>query len=135
MKKDHGLDDSFAITQLTSPLAMKRIENIPTKHGLESLKISESKENLSIKCQVEDRKGRKLSNDKNRISKCRNELQTVAETEGFDVPEINKSYDSICDTNGVQGSSDLNEYKMDSWMGKSMKARTMMFYKLRMVQI
>ena len=114
---------------------MKRIENIPTKHGLESLKISESKENLSIKCQVEDRKGRKLSNDENRISKCQNELQTVAETEGFDVPEINKSYDSICDTNGVQGPSDLNEYKMDSWMGKSMKARTMMFYKLRMVQI
>ena len=107
LKKHHDLDESFAMSQLTSLLAMKRVENIPTKDGLESLKISESKEKLSIKSKVEDRKGRKLSNDEDRIIKCRNELQAVAEIEGFDVPEISKSYDSICDTNSVQDRSDI----------------------------
>ena len=109
IKKDHGLDEAFAMSQLTSLLDMKRIENVPTKDGLESLKISESKENLSVKSRTEDRTCRKLSNDEDRIIKCRNELQTVAETEGFDVAEISKSYDSICDTTSVQGRSDLED--------------------------
>ena len=133
IKKDHSLGESFAMSQLTSLLAMKRIENIPTKDGLKSLKISESKENLSIKSQVEDRKGRKLSNDENRISKCRHELLTVAETEGFDVPEISKSYDSICDANSVQDRPDIED--VIKWMGKSMKARIIMLYVVRMVQM
>ena len=109
IKKDHGLDEAFAMSQLTSLLDMKRIENVPTKDGLESLKISESKDNLSVKSRTEDRTCRKLSNDEDRIIKCRNELQTVAETEGFDVAEISKSYDSICDTTSVQGRSDLED--------------------------
>ena len=98
--------------QLTSLLAMKRIENIPTEDGLESLKVNESKENLSIKSQVGDTKGRKLSNDEDRNIKYRNALQTVAETEGWDVPEISKSCDSICDTDSVQSRSDL-EHKVN----------------------
>ena len=109
LSKDHGLEESIAMLQLTSLLAMKKIENIPTKDGLESLKINESKVKLSIKSQVEDSKGRKLSNDEDRIIKCRNELQTVAETERLDIPEISKSCGSICDTDSVQSRSDLEE--------------------------
>ena len=109
--KDYGLEQSLAMLQLTSLLAMKQIENVPTKDGLESLKINESKVKLSIKSQLEDRKGRKLSNDEDRIIQCRNELQTVAETERLDIPEISKSCVSIgdTDTDSVQSQADLEE--------------------------
>ena len=86
LTQDYGLNESLAKLQLTSILAMKRIENIQKKDGLEFLRINESKENLHIKSQVEDRQGRKLSNDEDRIIKCRNELQTVAETKRLDTP-------------------------------------------------
>ena len=108
-RKDHGLDEPLAMLQLTSSLAMKRTENIPAKNVLESLKINEPKEKLPIKSQVEGRKGKKLLNDEDRIIKCRNELQTVAETEGLDVSEISTLCDCTVDTDSVQSRSDLED--------------------------
>ena len=102
------------------------------------MKINESKVKLSTRRQVEDIKGRKRSNDEDRIIKCRNELQTVAEAERLDIPEISKSCDSTCDTDSVQSRSDLEEEV--KWLhdglddGKSVGARKVIC-KVRMIVI
>ena len=56
-------------------MATGKIENIPTKEGVESLRIDEAKANLHVESQEQNGKGRKLSNDEDRIIECRNELQ------------------------------------------------------------
>ena len=59
LSEAHGLDKSPAMLQLTSMMATGRIESIPTKEGLESLRIVESKVNLYVESQVEGEKGEK----------------------------------------------------------------------------
>ena len=58
LSKQYGLDESPAMLQLTSMMATGKIENVPTKEGLESLRIDEAKVNLHVESQEENGKGR-----------------------------------------------------------------------------
>ena len=97
LSEAHGLDKSLAILQITSMLATGKIENIPTKEGLESLRIDESKVNLYVKSQVDNGKGRKLSNDEIKIIECRKELQAIAEADRSVSVENGESSDTDID--------------------------------------
>ncbi len=109
LSEAHGLDKSPAMLQLTSMIATGRIGNIPTKEGLESLRIDETKVNLYLESQVENGKSRKLSNDEVRIIECRNELQAVAEAER----QVSADNDQSCDSD-MESDSDSDTESIPS---------------------
>ena len=59
LSKDHGLDGSPFMLQLLSLMVMGKIDYFPTKEGLESLRINESKVNWHAENQAENGKRQK----------------------------------------------------------------------------
>ena len=112
LSKQYGLDESPAMLQLTSMMATGKIENVPTKEGLESLRIDEAKVILHVESQEENGKGRKLSNDEDKIIECRNELQAVAEAEQEKLVSSEKG--KSCDSDMESNSDNDSDMESDS---------------------
>ena len=93
-------------------MATGKIENVPTKEGLESLRIDEAKVNLHVESQEENGKGRKLSNDEDKIIECRNELQAVAEAEQEKLVSSEKG--KSCDSDMESNSDNDSDMESDS---------------------
>ena len=96
LPKQYRLDESPFMLQLTSMMATGKVENIPTKESLESLRIDNAEVNLHVESQDQNGKGRKPSSDEDKVIERRNQLQAVAEAEQEKLVSCKKG--KLCDS-------------------------------------